>query len=614
MEGFGLSTVTSSLRSGGAEYPEFITKPVVRRPFQISVTERGEFDSMSNVVLKSGVEGTTTILSIVPEGTLVEKGEQICVLDSSALVDLRDQQEITVTQADAEHKKAVENLAIQQNQNESDLALAELQAEQARMAEESFKEFDREKQINEARGEVLLAQNTLNQAKEEYEFYKNQAKKGYANQQELELRRINVAKEENAVQVAQGQLKLLEQYTLEQEEMRLQVEAENFKREVDRVRRSGIAALAGFKADENAAALILQKEQDTYEKLNNQIAACTLIAPQPGEVVYATSKSRRSEPVVIEEGASVYQNQTIIKLPDLTRMQVDARIHESKIRQVRIGQRVLIYVDARPGEVFEGVLDSMSSVPVSGSWPNMDLKEYEAVIKIKGGNEGLKLKPGMSAQLDIIVENRRDVLQTPVQSIVAVGDKYYAWALTKNGPERREIVIGASNDEAFEILDGLSEGEKLILNPRTNFAEEIAEMEARHNEEQANARPEEGDKPAAGSASESRKGLTGEGGRPASGTARPGGEGGRPAAGPGGQRGAGAGGSGFDPSAIFNRMDANSDGKVTKDELPPERQGFFSNMDSDGNGEVTLDEFKQAMQKMGGGGGGRPGGGNGAGR
>lgn len=602
-EGLGLSTLTSSLSSGGDKYTEFITKPVVRGPFQITVNEKGELDSMSNVVLKSGVEGNTTIISIVPEGTLVEAGEQICVLDSSSLVDLRDKQVITVTQADANLKKARENVAIQENQNDSDLALADLQAAQARMAKDSFIEFDRQKQINEAQGEVLLAQDTLNQAREEYEFYKDQAKKGYANQQELEMKRIAVAKQENAVDVAKGKLKLLEEYTLEQEAMRLQVEAENFEREVERIKRSGIAALAGFKADLNAAELIHQKETDALEKLNNQIAACTLLAPQPGEVVYASQRSRRSEPTVIEEGASVHQNQTIIKLPDLTRMKVDARIHESKIRQVRIGQRVQIFVDARPHEVFEGTLESMSSVPVSGSWPNTDLKEYEAVVKIRGDNDGLKLKPGMTAQLSIIVENRRDVLQAPVQSIVAVGDKFYAWVLGQKGPERREIAIGASNDEAFEIKDGLSDGERLILNPRTNFSDEITQLEGKYNEDQAGM------------------GLAPAPDEPGAETVQPSGEGG-PATGGGpkpseeGDRGPQAGGrGGFDPDAIFQRMDGNGDGKLTKDELPGRMQEGFDMMDSNGDDEISAEELKAAMQKMRGGGGGpgRSRGGDGAG-
>jgi len=606
MGGFSLSTLTNALSSGPREYPEFITKPVLRGPFQIAVTEKGELDSMSNVVLKSGVEGNTTIISIVPEGTFVEKGEQLCVLDSSTLVDQRDQQIITVHQAEANLKKAVEQVAIQINQNESDLALAGLQSEQARMAKDSFVEFDRVKQINEATGAVLLSQDELNQANEEYEFYKDQAKKGYANQQELEVRRLAVTKKKNEVEVAKGQLKLLEEYTLEQEAMRLQVEADNFKREVERVKRSGIAALAGFEADHNAAELIYRKEMDTLEKLKNQIVACTLVAPQPGEVVYAAQKSRRSEPVVIEEGASVHQNQTIIKLPDLTRMKVDARIHESKIRQVRLGQRVLIQVDARPGETFAGVLESMSSVPVSGSWPNMDLKEYEAVIRIIGDNEGLKVKPGMSAQLDIIVENRRDVLQAPVQSILSVGDKFYAWMLGKEGPQRRDIMIGASNDEAFEITDGLSEGERLILNPRTNFADEIAELEAIYNDERAESQANQADKLGPG---------VGEGGRgPRSGKDedRSGPQAGQPQ----GDRHPGGGGGRPDAATIFKMMDKNGDGKATKDELSPEAQGRFDMMDGNSDGEVTLEEVKQMFEKFrgGGGGGGARRGGGGSGR
>lgn len=567
---------------------------------------------MNNVTLKSGVEGATTIISIIEEGTMVKPGDVLCVLDSSILQDQYEQQQIKVTQAEANVEKANQNVHIQETQNTSDLAAAKLQAELASMSLKSFVEFDRTKRINEARGAVFLAEDQLSQGQEEFEFYKEQTKRGYANQQTLETSRIKVAQYENALKVAKDNLKLLQNYTLEQELQRMTVEAENFGRDVERVERTGLATLAGFKADKTAAELILTNEKATLARLTRQIEACKLVAPQPGEVVYAAERSRRSEPTVIEEGASVHENQAIIKLPDLSKMKVDARIHESKIRQIRVGQPVRIYVDARPNHAYEGRLHSVSSVPASGSWPNTDLKEYEAVVAINDPNNEQSLKPGMTSRLEVIVAQRSDVMQAPVQAIVSIGgNEYITYVLTPNGPEKRDIVVGQSNDDSFEILEGLKPGEKVILNPRTNFADDIAELQAKYSESVSNLKPEGGEEAAGQTPATAGEGAPGAIPPAPAGNVPPpspgDGEGGR-------RKGEGGGGGGRDPAARFKQMDKNGDGKIGKDEASERMAPMFDAMDKNGDGGISLDEFQQAMQQFrqnggGGGGGGPPGGG-----
>jgi len=76
-----------------------VTESVKRGPFQIAVTERGTLESFKNAVLTCKVEGSTTIISIVKEGTHVKEGELVVELDSSALVDRETTQRIAVTTA-----------------------------------------------------------------------------------------------------------------------------------------------------------------------------------------------------------------------------------------------------------------------------------------------------------------------------------------------------------------------------------------------------------------------------------------------------------------------------------------------------------------------------------
>ena len=645
-------------------------------PFRITVTEQGTIDSMKNSTLTNSVEGSTTILTIVPEGTevsgpvrtefagtvslnaddsesekaitvteddgtthtygltigeftrlvvqdgdVVKKndilgGDVVCELDASNLVDKERTQQISVTQTKANLDKAEKQLEIQKSTNQSNLSAARLAEELADLDQKKYVADDGEfqQQFDKIRGEIKQFEQELESAREEYNFTLRMTRRGYSTQNELEAKRIQVSQKNISLKTKNDELNVLEKYTKGRTISELQQLASDTKEETKRVALSGEAELAKFIADLDTAKLTYKVETSELERLRRQIKACVLVAPQDGEVVYASQNGGRgSQPVVIEEGASVRERQRIIKLPDLNFMKVDARIHESKISRVEAGLPVEIEVDALPGVLYHGVLESVSSVPVPGSWPNTDLKEYESVIRITDEVEKVReLRPGMTAELRIVVQQRaEDTLQIPIQSVLNVLQSYYTYVLTPDGGQRRELKIGDSNDEFMEVIDGVKEGEKVIMNPRTHFADELSELEDRLMQEAE----KEGKKAAVGR----RGGAKGKaGGKGKSGGGRPGGGkggGGRPSgaaggggapagAGGGGAGGGGAGGGGFNPSAWFDRADANGDGKITADE---DSSGRIMQGDADGNGEVSKEEFTQAIQKVmqqrGGGGG-----------
>jgi HlyD family secretion protein len=311
---------------------------------------------------------------------------------------------------------------------------------------------------------------------------------------------------------------------------------------------------------------------------------------------------------VIEEGASVRERQAIINLPDLEHMKIDARIHESRISRVIVGQPVEIEIDAIPGDPYRGKLQSISSVPVPGSWPNTDLKEYEAIIEILDQPARVrKLKPGMTAQVRIIVEDRKqDVLQIPVQSVVSFSGQYFTYVITPKGPERRELKVGDANDEFMEVLDGVALGESVVMSPRTHFSKELSVLLKQRSQRRRSrivknwirriaSRPEllrakarEVQVLAVRRAVGARSRRVLEmADRARVDRARWSG------------RWTGAGGPGGggppDPKVMFESMDKNKDGIVTKEEHP--RPEFFDRSDKDGDGKLTLEEMQSAVRE-----------------
>ena len=635
---------------------QYILKKAEKSPFRIMITENGTVDSMHNSVLSNKVEGSTTIITLVPEGSRVNaptvaefdgvihymdsasetsktiklvaedgkekiyditlgefsevlvkerqqlrrfdyiSGDVVCELDSSTLVEKEKEQQIKVTTAKATVEKSDINIEIQDTTNSSAVGTAR---SLEKLAELDLIKYDAEggeyaQEAATIEGDIKTNEEQLSMDMEAYEKVRSQARLGYKNVNELETARLAVTKSMITKGVNTGKLKVLKNFMHKRKMIELTQAADDSKNETLRAQKEGEATMTQLRAELEAAKLTYSVELDKWDLFKRQIAACRLVAPQAGEVVYAAQNSSRgSEPVVIEEGASVRERQAIINLPDVENMKVDARIHESKISRIVVGQPVEIEIDALPGQPFRGVLATVSSVPTPGSWPNTDLKEYETAIEITDDPARVrKLKPGMTADCRIIVEDRKEpVLQIPIQAVISTVGHYFTFVAVGSEAERRELKVGDANDEYMEILDGVAEGEYVIMNPRTHFSKELSELESQLTSD-AEAGREKLDTP------ERKRGGPGAGGgASAGGPAGPGGDargagGAMPAAGGGGPPGGMQ-----DPKARFQSMDANKDGVVTKDEHP--RPEFFDRSDKDGDGKITLEEMQKGAQERG---------------
>src|SRR5690606_19212559 len=118
-------------------------------------------------------------------------------------------------------------------------------------------------------------------------------------------------------------------------------------------------------------------------------------------------------------------------------------------------------------------------VAMTGSWPNFDLREYKTEITLTDSVEKIsRLRPGLTAIVELLVDSRQDVLQVPIQSVVTVGMKNYLFVLEGSGVVRRQVKVGLNNASHMEIIEGIADGERVVQNPRHAFTDEINAMEA----------------------------------------------------------------------------------------------------------------------------------------
>ncbi|MCC9606338.1 HlyD family efflux transporter periplasmic adaptor subunit [Blastopirellula sp. JC732] len=547
--GFGAYYLPSSgLLSVDDEATGALTYEVQREQLLVTVTDDGNVESASNIDVKCDVAGGGTILWIVEDGKRVTKGEEIIRIDTSAIEDQLNAQKIV-------YEKALATKIETQEAYEA-----------AKLAVQEYAEGTFLQTLQQLEASIKIAQQNLTTAEDMLGYSKRMSRKGYVTSLQREADAYAVERAKLDLEVAETSKRVLVDFT-----------KQKTIRELEAARDS---AEARMRSEEAA----FQLEKARLDRLQKQLANCVIKAPQNGMVVYANESDRRggSQDTGIAEGTIVREGQTIVRIPDLAKMQVKVTIHESKIDRIRSGMPARIVIQDR---TFAGHVTSIANQPEPTGWFSANVKEYATIASIDGTQEGLR--PGLTAFVEIQVADIRDALTVPVSAVVEQRGKYFCWVKATLGPERRPLKLGHTNDKLIEVLDGVKEGDLVLRNPRAVVADArmyAEETPAEPGEEEASE-----EKEAEGQASPSD--------RPTSGG---------PTAGPPGG-GPGGGAPRLDPFA----NDADKDGKLSKDEAPEQMKNYFDRIDKDGDGFITRAEMaaSRAARERSQQGGGPPGGG-----
>ena len=449
---------------------------VQRGPLTISVTESGTIKNRDQVVVKNEVEGRTTILSLIPEGTYVKKGDPLIQLESSGLEDQKTRQQITVLNARAAFVRASENKAVTQSQGQSDIAKAELDRDFAELDRKKYLDVsddpDQEdkgeypQQVKQLEADRTIAEQELTQARDKLDWSEKLAKAGYITASELKSDELDKTRKKLNLELIEGKLELLQNYTHVRDLRQKNSDVEQAEMALDRVTRSAKADDLQADADLEAKKLERDNQESILKKIDDQIVKCNITAPVGGMVVYATTGQGnwRGNVEPLEEGQEVRERQELIHLPTTTSMMAEVKIHESSLRKIRSNMRVIITIEALPGKVFSGRVGKIGLLPdAQSAWLNPDLKVYSTEIYLDSNSSDVR--PGMTCRAEIIVEQYSDAVYVPVQSVLRVGGTPTAYLVGSNGIEPRPVELGLDNNRMVRIVSGLKEGDKVLLAP-----------------------------------------------------------------------------------------------------------------------------------------------------
>jgi HlyD family secretion protein len=252
--------------------------------------------------------------------------------------------------------------------------------------------------------------------------------------------------------------------------------------EMETTNSSYASALSSY----NQAKARLIQDEDALQKLK-------LVAPQDGTITYLTG-----EVGDLAQGG-MFNPQVLIKLSDLSKMEVLVNVNENDITDVSLNDYALVEVDAYQDRKFKGVVKEVAyAASTSSGGSQQQVTNFQVKVQMLEVADGMR--PGMSAAVDIITENREQVLTIPIQSLtsprqapdgeskkkssnfsvsVESGNEKRQWGnrsqksgnkgrnvvfvVKGNTVEQRFVETGIVGDVDYEIISGLEEGEKIVV-------------------------------------------------------------------------------------------------------------------------------------------------------
>ena len=145
-------------------------------------------------------------------------------------------------------------------------------------------------------------------------------------------------------------------------------------------------------------------------------------------------------------------------MPDLTQMQVKVGVHESVVERITPGLTARVIL---PDQTLHGEVTTVASITAPAGWWTGNQVRYDTIVELPSID---RLRPGMSAEVEILIASYKDVLKIPVAAVVENDEQGYCWVMTDEGAGRRTVTLGDSNGVFTIVESGLAEGDEVILN------------------------------------------------------------------------------------------------------------------------------------------------------
>ena len=219
----------------------------------------------------------------------------------------------------------------------------------------------------------------------------------------------------------------------------------------------------------------VQQTIGALKQAQDDLSRTTIYSPIDGTI--SDLNKERGEIAI----GSQFQEDVIMKVAQLGKMEALINVDENDINSIRLGQPAEIEVDAVLGEKITGTVSEIASsatVPPAGA----QAQKTEFEVKIAITSDTSKLRPGMTASADIVTDTRASALSVPIQSVTVRtldqlkgkdgkatgytagkdGFVEVVWVIEDGKAKPRQVVTGIQSEDAIEIKSGVKEGQSVV--------------------------------------------------------------------------------------------------------------------------------------------------------
>jgi HlyD family secretion protein len=454
----------------GGDPPGVVTAEVREGPFHVSIVEAGALQALRSVTYASAIQSNQAkIVAMAAEGKLVQKGDMLILFDASPFEEEIRRSQAQLVQAQSDLLKAREDQKLQAIQNQEDLASARQKVERSGLELKDVQEGKGKLREEEAQAAVANAERDLQKAVGGLEDLKPLLAEGFITKQELERAEQMVARARDDLALAQRRRDSLVQFGRPLELSQARAEATLTKESLRQ-----LESAAAYRLEQKQAAIAAadSRIQEAASKLNlaqQQLSRTEVRADVPGIVVYREVffGSEQRKPQV---GDQVWANQPLLILPDISRMVVEAKVRETDIHKVEANQGVKVRVQAYPDLKLTGRVTLVGTLAQEEK-ERRGAKFFGVTVQIDGTEP--RLRPGMTAQVEIEVEERPRALYVPLQAVFEREGRSVCYVVRRGRLQAQDVVTGPSNQDFVVIDKGLREGDRIALRdpgaPPTDF-------------------------------------------------------------------------------------------------------------------------------------------------
>lgn len=428
---------------------------------ELNLPETGELGSMQEVRVNAPFAGK--LVQLLPEGSVLKKGQTLGRLETTSQEQERTSSQLSLGEAQIDLKLAALDRKKRELQGQADLDVAnfDLRRENTRL-----------RQLRDERDTVAMTKirETLGTLKQQMEILELEARErtrlfslGYISRDERDQAQLQLDQAKEQIKAQEAELQTLQAGPRKEDVSRQMLMVEKARAGQ---RNATMALNIGRRVAEvskRSAESRIKKYQDRRGYYDALVKSGTLTAPAAGTLVYGKLKVGEDQ-VTIKSGDALQEGVQIARLVDLAQPVLRLLIHEIDAPRIKAGQSARLRFDAWPEHSYRGKVSKI--LPVARQPQATDQEEVRLfACEIQLLDTDARLRPGMTAQAEIITQTLPNVLLVPTQALLGSGKDTYTLVKTVSGVEHRPVVTGPSDASMTVIQSGLKAGEQVILNP-----------------------------------------------------------------------------------------------------------------------------------------------------